>query len=160
MSAAENKNKQIGAKSNTGIYIWLVFLAIVVGAANLFYGTMQGQQNQERLTKAGNLRVLSQQVAKNAGEASQGTPAAFELVEESMKAFEAQFGHLARGDESKGLNISPDAILNNEVKQVGDLWLQMKQNAEEISAGKETIVRLYQINNELTDSIPDRKSVV
>jgi len=154
MSAAENKNKQIGAKSNTGIFIWLVLLSIIVGAVNLTYGLMGGQQNQERLTKAGNLRVLSQQVAKNAGEASNGTPAAFDALEESMKAFEAQYGHLARGDESKGLAVSPDAILNNEVQQVGDLWQQMKQNAEEISAGRETVVRLYQIDGELSSSVP------
>jgi len=154
MSAAENKNKQTASKSGVGGYIWLLLLAILAGGLNLGFGVYQGQQNQERLTKAGNLRVLSQQVAKNATEASKGNPAAFDLLTASIKEFEAQYNHLLKGDESKGLTVSPEEILNNEVKQVGDLWTQMKQNAEEISNGRETVVRLYQISSELSASIP------
>jgi twitching motility protein PilJ len=154
MSAAENKKRDSGTKSNTGGYIWLLFLFILGGGVNLAYGVIEGLQNQIRLTKAGNLRVLSQQVAKNASEASNGTPAAFDLLTDSIKEFEAQYNHLNKGDESQGLTISPDAILNNEVKQVGDLWQQLKRNAEEISAGRETVVQLYQISTELSSSIP------
>ena len=154
MSAAANKNEQAGTESKTGGYIWLLFLAIIVGSANLAVGLYKGQQNQQRLTKAGNLRVLSQQVAKNAAEASKGNAEAFELLRNSILEFEAQFNHLAQGDDSKGLSISPDAILGKEVKQVGDLWQQMQQNAEEISAGRETVVTLYQISTELSESIP------
>jgi len=154
MSAAANKNKQVGTESKTGGYIWLLFLAIIIGGANLAVGLYKGQQNQVRLTKAGNLRVLSQQVSNNAAEASKGNAEAFELLRNSILEFEAQFNHLSQGDESKGLGISPVAILNKEVKQVGDLWQQMQQNAEEISAGRETVINLYQISNELSDSIP------
>ncbi|MEP1742779.1 MAG: methyl-accepting chemotaxis protein [Kangiellaceae bacterium] len=154
MSAAEKNDKQVATKSNTGKYIALLFLAILFGALNLAYGVIQGQQNQQRLTKAGNLRVLSQQVAKNSAEASTGNPAAFDLLEERVKEFQAQFNHLARGNESEGLPISPEQILNNEVKKVGDLWIYMQANADEISAGRETVVRLYQISTELSSSVP------
>jgi len=154
MSAAENKNKQAATKSNAGGYIGLLFLAILVGALNLAYGVIEGQQNQQRLTKAGNLRVLSQQVAKNSAEASTGNPAAFELLEQRVKEFQAQFNHLARGNESEGLKVSPDAILNGEVKSVGDLWADMQSNAAEISDSRETVVRLYQIDTELSSSVP------
>jgi twitching motility protein PilJ len=154
MSAAENNNKQVGTKSNTGKYIFLLFLAILIGALNLAYGVYQGQQNQQRLTKAGNLRVLSQQVAKNAAEASTGNPAAFGLLDERVKEFQAQYNHLARGNESEGLRVSPDQILNNEVKKVGDLWNDLQANADEISAARETVVKLYQISTELSSSVP------
>lgn len=154
MSAAENNNKQVGTKSNAGVYIGLLFLAILVGAINLAYGVIQGQQNQQRLTKAGNLRVLSQQVAKNATEASTGNPAAFELLEQRVKEFEAQYKHLVNGNESEGLKASPSAILEGEVKSVGDLWKDMGNNTTEISAGRETVVKLYQISNELSSSVP------
>ncbi len=154
MSAAEDKKKDASNKSNTGVYIWLLLLFILAGGLNLAYGVIQGQQNQERLTKAGNLRVLSQQVAKNATEASKGNPAAFDLLTASIKEFEAQLRHLSRGDESKSLPASPEAILKNEVKQVSDLWNELQQNAEEISASRETVIQLYQISNELSSSIP------
>lgn len=154
MSAAENKNKQVNTESNTGGYIWLLFLAIFAGGLNLGWGLYQGQQNQTRLTKAGNLRVLSQQVAKNAAEASKGNTEAFSLLRSSMLEFEAQYGHLVSGDDSKGLAPSPEGLLNNEVRDVGVLWQELKQNAEEISAGRETVTRLYQISTELSNSIP------
>jgi len=132
MSAADKKNKQVGTESKTGGYISLLIITMLVGIANLGIGFFQGQQNQVRLTKAGDLRVLSQQVAKNAAEASKGNTEAFDLLSSSIIEFEAQYSHLAQGDDSKGLGRSPDAILNREVKQVGDLWQEMKRDAEEI----------------------------
>jgi len=154
MSAADKKNKQVGTESKTGGYISLLIITMLVGIANLGIGFFQGQQNQVRLTKAGDLRVLSQQVAKNAAEASKGNTEAFDLLSSSIIEFEAQYSHLAQGDDSKGLGRSPDAILNREVKQVGDLWQEMKRDAEEISSGREIVVNLYQISSELSDSIP------
>ena len=159
MSAADKKKKPVAKKGTGGgsrgggtITLLLIFLIIAIG--NLGYGVFQSQSNQVRLTKAGNLRVLSQQVAKNATEASSGTPLAFDLLESSIKEFEAQFNHLSKGDNSQGLAASPIEILNTEVKQVGDLWRAMKNNAEKVSAGRETIINLYQIQGELSDSIP------
>jgi len=159
MSASDKKKKSVAKKSANDtsrgggtITLLLIFLFGAIG--NLGYGVIQSQSNQIRLTKAGNLRVLSQQVAKNATEASSGTPLAFDLLESSIKEFEAQFNHLAKGDESKGLSPSPIAVLNNEVKKVGDLWRAMKNNAEKVNAGRETVINLYQIQNELSESIP------
>ncbi len=160
MSAADRKKKSVvkkGANEKSGggggtITLLLIFL--VAAIVNLGYGVLQSQSNQIRLTKAGDLRVLSQQVAKNAKEALSGTLEAFYGLEASIKEFDAQFNHLSKGDESKGLSPAPLAVLNKEVKQVGDLWRAMKSNAEKVTAGRETIVNLYRIQDELSDSIP------
>lgn len=154
MSAEDIKNKQEKSKSKANVYLYLAIFFFFVGTANLGWGVYQSQQNQERLTKAGTIRVLSQQVAKNAAEASQGNVEAFALLDNSIKEFDALFGHLERGDESKGLEASPLLILDNEVKRVGNLWIDMNKNAAEIAAGRETIVKLYQIQEELSSSIP------
>jgi twitching motility protein PilJ len=154
MSAEDIKNKQDKSKSKANVYLWLAIISFFAGTANLAWGVYQSQQNQERLTKAGTIRVLSQQVAKNAAEASQGNVEAFSLLDNSIKEFDALFGHLQRGDESKGLLASPPEILDGEVKRVGNLWIDMNKNAEEIAAGRETIVKLYQIQDELSASIP------
>lgn len=154
MSAEDIKNKQEKSKSKANVYLYMAIFFFVVGTANLGWGVYQSQQNQERLTKAGTIRVLSQQVAKNAAEASQGNVEAFALLDNSIKEFDALFGHLLRGDESKGLAPSPLLILDNEVKRVGNLWLDMNKNAAEIAAGRKTIVKLYQIQEELSSSIP------
>lgn len=154
MSAADDKKSQIDSGSNTGAYIWMLFIFIVVGGVNLFLGLQSSNQNQSRLTKAGNLRVLSQQVAKNASEASQGNADAFRLLDDSRKEFQAQFNHLNNGDDSKGLPPSPDAIRNNQVKLVGDLWQKMNADAQVVSQGQDTVIGLYDIANQLSQTLP------
>jgi len=154
MSAADDKKNQIDSGSNTGVYIWSLLFFIVFGAANLAYGLWLSQHNQTRLTKAGNLRVLSQQVAKNALEATQGTEEAFEQLLSTTKEFQAQYGHLNRGDQATGLPASPTAIKNNQVKLVGELWTGLNTNADIVSKGKETVVGLYDISRDLSATIP------
>lgn len=154
MSAADNKKIRLETTSNANVYIWLLLFFMIVGSFNLVYGLREGQFNQSRLTKAGNLRVLSQQIAKNASEASQGTEEAFEQLIASTKEFQAQFDHLLGGDDSKGLPASPSLIKDNQVKLVGALWADLNANAAIVSKGKETVIGLYDISGELSATIP------
>jgi len=154
MSAADDKKSQVDAGTNTGAYIWLLFIFILFGGGNLWWGLDQNNQNQSRLTKAGNLRVLSQQVAKNASEASQGTNEAFRALVDSAKEFQAQFNHLDKGDDSKGLAPSPDDIRNNQVRKVGQLWTKMSADADTVSKGQDTVIGLYEIANQLSQNLP------
>ncbi|WP_444995636.1 methyl-accepting chemotaxis protein [Aliikangiella sp. IMCC44359] len=154
MSAADDKKNQLEAKSNTGVYIWLLLFFILVGGVNLAIGLYESQQNQSRLTKAGNLRVLSQQVAKNASEATQGNQGAFVSLTEVTKQFQAQLNHLDKGDDSKGLRPSPASIRNNQVKRVSDLWNSMNSNAAVVSKGQDTVTGLYEISRGLSEKIP------
>ncbi|WP_196138755.1 methyl-accepting chemotaxis protein [Aliikangiella sp. G2MR2-5] len=152
--SADDKKSQIEAGSNTGVFIWSLLFFILVGAVNLWWGLRESQFNQTRLTKAGNLRVLSQQVAKNASEASQGNAEAFEQLKISRKGFQAQFNHISRGDDSKGLPPSPEDILRNQVRPVGDLWSELDKNVEIVSNGQETVIGLHDIAAELSATIP------
>jgi twitching motility protein PilJ len=154
MSAADDKKNQVDAGSNTGAYIWLLFILIMLGGANLWFGLIESNQNQSRLTKSGNLRVLSQQIAKNSSEASQGTKEAFRLLVDSTKEFQAQFNHLDKGDDSKGLDPSPAHIRSNQVKRVGDLWNKMRADSDVVSQGQDTVVGLYEIANQLSQNLP------
>jgi len=153
MSAAENK-KNLESGSNTGFYIWMLLLFILVGAANLAWGVYEGQQNQVRISKAGNLRVLSQQISKNASEASKGNATAFDLLKDSSTEFDAQYNQLARGDDATGLRPSPPHILNKELAEVGQLWAEMKQRTDTVEAGKDTVLELYAIQEILAATIP------
>ena len=152
--SADDKKNQLEPKSNTGTYIWLLLIFIILGAANLFIGIQENAANQSRLTKAGNLRVLSQQVAKNASEGSQGNKEAFNLLDASAKEFQAQYNHLYSGDDSKGLAPSPEPIRSNQVKLVGDLWVDMSKNAQAVIAGEETVIGLYEVAATLSENLP------
>ena len=152
--SADDKNKQADSGSNTGSFIFALFFFIAVGAANLWYGLLQTGHNQSRITKAGDLRVLSQQIAKNASEASQGTEVAFQQLTASVKEFQAKFNHLDKGDDSQGLPPSPDQIKNNQVRLVGDLWRDLNANADIVSKGQDTVIGLYEIGQQLSAAIP------
>ncbi len=154
MSAADDKKGRLEAKSSTGVYIGLLLFFILIGGANLAFSIYFSQQNQTRLSKSGDLRVLSQQVAKNASEALNGNVEAFHLLTASRKEFQAQFNHLDKGDDSKGLRPSPSNIRNNQVRQVGNLWGDMKLNAEVVAEGEQTVVGLYETSSKLSATIP------
>ncbi|TQV74004.1 chemotaxis protein [Aliikangiella marina] len=154
MSADDKKNQIGDDTSNTGSIIWILFFMIFAGGANLYWGQKTSTDNQERLTKAGNLRVLSQQVAKNASEASQGNSAAFSALVDSTKEFQAQFNHLDFGDDSSGLPPSPTAIRNDQVAKVGNLWNKMNADADIVTRGQETVVGLFDIARLLSENLP------
>lgn len=155
MAAADDKKNQVNEDtSGTGSIIWILFFLIIGGGVNLYYGQLQSAHNQERLTKAGNLRVLSQQVAKNAVEAKEGNIQAFTALQDSTKEFQAQFNHLSQGDDSTGLPPSPATIRNNEVAKVGELWTKMSTDADVLSGGQETVVGLYDIARLLSENLP------
>jgi twitching motility protein PilJ len=154
MSAADDKKNKQQADTNTGRYIWMLLFFIVVGGVNLGYGLLLSQYNQVRLTKAGDLRVLSQQVSTNASEASQGTEGAFEQLERAKKEFQAQFNHLNKGDDATGLPQPPTSIRTNEVRAVGSLWNDLNANADIVSNGKDTVIGLYEVSADLSSTIP------
>ncbi|MDH5630691.1 MAG: type IV pili methyl-accepting chemotaxis transducer N-terminal domain-containing protein, partial [Gammaproteobacteria bacterium] len=152
MAADNKKVKGEGARSNA--IIWWLFIFLVLGVANVFIGLEEADHNKLRIAKAGNLRVLSQQIAKNAAEAVNGNEQAFTLLIASTKEFQAQFDHLQNGDPSTGLPESPYQIKTNQVRQIGDLWDMLKQNAGEVSQSRDMVIQMYDISVELSESIP------
>lgn len=153
MSVLDDKKSKLETGSNTGVYIWAILIFILIGGGNLIYGLQQGAHNQERLAKAGDLRVLSQQVAKNASEASQGREEAFQELINSSKELQIKLGHLVQGDVSKGLPASPEPY-KNDLRTVQRGWNLMKEQADIVSNGKETVLNLHEIANLLNQNIP------
>lgn len=154
MSVLDDKKNKLETKSGTGTFIWLLLILIIAGAINLFYGLQQSGQNQKRLAKAGDLRVLSQQIAKNASEASQGREDAFKQLKNSTTEFQTKFNHLYSGESVSGLDESPDDIKKNQLRNVESSWKDMKNNSDVVLNGKETILSLHDILNQLNVSIP------
>jgi len=152
MSALEDKKGKLGAGSNMGFLMSLLFICFIAGVINLFVGLRESQFNQTRITKAGDLRVLSQQIAKNASEASQGTNDAFKQLSESTTEFQTKFNLLNR--KSKDLPASSKPIRDGELKRVASLWSDINKNAEVISEGKNIVLDLHRISSDLNATIP------
>ena len=99
---------------------------------------------------ASDLRVLSQEVAKNATEAAGGKEEAFEQLKRSRDDFERKLGLIVSGNEATGL---PPSELPAETGVIAR-WETLKQNADRILANQETVLTLHQIAETLNETIP------
>ncbi len=87
--------------------IIVLFVALIVFImllfANFAYLNTQSTYDKQYIGHAGELRVLSQRIAKNATEAAAGKPAAFKLLSDARNDFAQRWGSLKQGDPVTGL---------------------------------------------------------
>ncbi len=99
---------------------------------------------------ASDLRVLSQEVAKNATEAAAGKEEAFEQLQKSRDDFERKLNLIVNGNEETGL---PPSNLPEETG-VTARWETVERNADRILENEETVLTLHQIAETLNETIP------
>ena len=103
-------NLLAGARSNTliaGLFVVLI-VSIVLLFANFAYINTQSGYDKEYISHAGELRVLSQRIAKNATEAAAGTRRSL-LVAAMRATTSARWGYLTDGNEA-GLPAAPEPV--------------------------------------------------
>ena len=85
-----------GSRSSTRIAALFVvlILSIILLFANFAYLNTQANYDKQYIGHAGELRVLSQRIAKNATEAAAGKARAFRLLGEARNDFEQRWGYL------------------------------------------------------------------
>ena len=148
-------NLLAGVRSNTliaGLFIVLI-ISIVLLFANFAYLNTQSNYDKEYISHAGELRVLSQRIAKNATEAATGKAEAFPLLKEARNDFEERWGFLTAGDESTGLPQAP-ASMKAEMDQVQKDWDSLRKNSDAILASEQTVLSLHQVAATLAETIP------
>ena len=132
---------------NIALYIGLaIFVALAL--ANFLLSATTANQAQENITEASELRVVSQQIAKNALEAASGNADAFELLEASRADFQSAWD---------GLKQEP--VANDQVKQrLQALWDQVRQDTGTILNGQDTVLDLHEVADTLAQAIPQLQS--
>lgn len=144
-----------GVRSNTliaGLFILLI-VSMVLLFVNFAYINTQADYDNEYIGHAGELRVLSQRIAKNAVEAAAGTPEAFGSLKDARNDFSERWGYLSSGDERIGLPAVPDS-LQAEVAAVQQDWDTLRQNTDAILASEQTVLSLHQVAATLAETIP------
>jgi twitching motility protein PilJ len=99
-----------GVRSNTliaGLFILLI-VSMVLLFVNFAYINTQADYDNEYVGHAGELRVLSQRIAKNAVEAATGTAEAFDSLKDARNDFSERWSYLSVGDERIGLPAVPE----------------------------------------------------
>lgn len=132
---------------NIALYIGLaVFVALAL--ANFLLSATTANQAQENITEASELRVISQQIAKNALEAASGNADAFELLAASRNDFQATWN---------GLKQEP--VANDQVKQrLQALWDQVREDTGTILNGQDTVLDLHEVADTLAQAVPQLQS--
>ena len=105
----------------------MLIVSIVLLFANFAYINTQSSYDTEYIGHSGELRVLSQRIAKDATEAAAGTAAAFGLLREARNDFQQRWGYLTDGDASTGLPPAPAAV-QAQMAAVQQDWDALRQN--------------------------------
>ncbi|MFI8745788.1 methyl-accepting chemotaxis protein [Pseudomonas sp. NPDC077186] len=148
-------NLLVGARSSTLIAALFVVLivSIVLLFANFAYINTQSNYDTEYISHSGELRVLSQRIAKNATEAAAGTAEAFGLLRDARNDFQQRWGYLTDGDANSGLPPAPEAV-QAQMAAVQQDWDSLRQNTDAILASEQTVLSLHQVAATLAETIP------
>ncbi|AIR88390.1 chemotaxis protein [Pseudomonas cremoricolorata] len=136
----------------TVLFVVLI-LSIVLLFANFAYLNTQSTYDKQYIGHAGELRVLSQRIAKNATEAAAGKALAFKLLSDARNDFDRRWGYLRRGDPATGLPAAPAAV-RDEMAAVGQDWDNLLKNTDVILSSEQTVLSLHQVAATLAETVP------
>ncbi|MGO0305359.1 methyl-accepting chemotaxis protein [Endozoicomonas acroporae] len=119
------------------------------------YNDQQSQLLHTHETNASELRVLSQQIAKNASEAASGKEEAFPLLKEATAMFGQYIDELNRAS----LSVIPfidtsDSATAQQIEALDSSWSEMKVEADSILAAQDTVLSLHEVATTLSETIP------
>ena len=135
-----------GAGSNP-LTIGLVigaFLASVLTVINFVALAIITDDAKENITEASTLRVVSQQIAKNALEAAAGNAEAFELLARAQETFQTSWD-----------KVKDESVQNPAVKErLQQQWDEVKQSTDRILRGEDTVLDLHEVADTLAQTVP------
>ncbi|GGX44293.1 methyl-accepting chemotaxis protein [Saccharospirillum salsuginis] len=143
--------------TNRLLSILLVSLLVVVLALVyvVIYTFQMRGYDQELLEHAGEMRVLSQEIAKNATEASGGQEEAFGLLQRSRAEFEVRWNYVQQGNTITGMPALSEHAPNVDISNLSRIWNRVSQNADLIVESKDTILDLHDTAQTLSERIPE-----
>ncbi|TWR88572.1 chemotaxis protein [Pseudomonas saxonica] len=144
-----------GSRSRAQIMVLFVALIVFIMLlfANFAYLNTQTNYDKQYISHAGELRVLSQRIAKNATEAAAGKAAAFKLLSDARNDFSQRWGYLKHGDPATGLPPAPSAV-HKEMQAVQRDWENLLDSTNAILASEQTVLSLHQVAATLAETIP------
>lgn len=135
--------------SNTALAGFLiVFLLAFIGIT--VWVNILANKDERHIEHAGELRVLSQELAKNAVEAAGGKPDAFGQLREARDNFDMRWDYLLVGNEALDITAA-DAAQNSGVQET---WSAVKADADQIVRSEEIILSVHEVAALLAETIP------
>ena len=146
-------NPRLRSTAQIAALFIVLILSIILLFANFAYLNTQSNYDKQYIGHAGELRVLSQRIAKNATEAAAGKGLAFKLLSDARNDFERRWGYLRQGDPATGLPEAPMAV-RDEMDTVKRDWENLRKNTDTILASEQTVLSLHQVAATLAETVP------
>ncbi|MGY2261354.1 methyl-accepting chemotaxis protein [Pseudomonas sp. SDO55104_S430] len=155
MIKAKTGKPMEGSRSRSQIIALFIALIIFIMLlfANFAYLNTQATYDKQYIGHAGELRVLSQRIAKNATEAAAGKAAAFKLLSDARNDFAQRWSYLKKGDPVTGLPPAPPAV-RPEMRAVQLDWERLLKNTDAILTSEQTVLSLHQVAATLAETVP------
>lgn len=135
-----------------GLFVALIIFIMLL-FANFAYLNTRANYDKQYIGHAGELRVVSQRIAKNATEAAAGKAEAFRQLSEARNDFERRWRYLLEGDRHTGLPPAPHEVAD-EMRAVQADWDRLRKNADTILASEQTVLSLHQVAATLSETVP------
>ena len=132
----------------------LLVLCIILMFLNIWYVNIHDEHDKRYIAMAGELRILSQSIAKYASNAADGMQDAFEILRDRRDEFDADTEILRNGNTKEKLPPSPLMIRKKELSDVEDTWRPLRDKVDSILSRQTSMLELYQISNNLSKTIP------
>ena len=126
-------------KTLGGIFAVLMLLI----AALVFHDNRESTHGTNYVAASGEMRMLSQRLAKAASQALQGNPAAFAQLRESRERFAQLLGQLSGGGEVNGVSVpaSPEDV-RPRLDALSQRWETTDKDAQTVLAQEKNLVAL------------------
>ncbi|GAB4194092.1 MAG: chemotaxis chemoreceptor PilJ [Wenzhouxiangellaceae bacterium] len=141
MSAADPKRSQRRITPGTVVTIVLLIVLLVLAVANFYLLNESNRQQQQYLALTTNIQVVTQQLAKAAGEAAVGNFEAFQELAEARNTIESDLSDLRNGNDSTSLERSPPAV-HDQLTTVEATWKRISDNARRIVEREQLVIDL------------------
>jgi|TARA_B100002003_G_scaffold91230_1_gene85214 twitching motility protein PilJ len=132
--------------------VGLLVLSVLGFGTNSYYVIRDTERDKERLEYANRIRVLSQQIAKDANAAAQGNSAVFPSLQVAVREFELNYSYLVDGNLET--NLLPLAEIQGELEEINKSWIKMEASVGGILGNKDALSYLDQISLELAETVP------
>ena len=142
-------SRQGGNKLIAGLTTVLIALTVLLVVV-LFMVNRDSQHDREYTNTTAELRVLSQQIAKNATEAISGNASAFDQLSDTRDSFRQLWSNLTEGNPQTGLPASEAAAASN----VQQHWDSVRENADIILATRDSVMNMREVTTTLSEIIP------
>ena len=140
--------RSIADTPDTGRWLISFVLAFVFTAIAFGVVGYRSSKGREMIQHSSEMRVLSQDIAKNASEAASGNQQAFESLTKATKEFDRRWTSLKKlHDPAK-----PDS------KAVEAVWSRMSKNSQAVLAGEKTVSNLHDLVAGISDAVPELQS--